>query len=169
MLSNLGLKAMGIEAFSFVQLWACFVNSKNLYRCFFCKHLGLQAHRFLKLLVSMILRFESHRYGRVLSSFMLIMFHSVSEGFDRLYSEVFPFIVHLSSPDFRLESKVEGLTLTSNPTKSNHVFAAWKPQNLATAKRLTSMRLKPQHLTKKTQIYNLKTPRALQNRKPSSL
>ena len=78
---------------------------------FFCKHLGLQAHRFLKLLICMILRFESHRYGRVLSSFMLIMFHSVSEGFDRLYSEVFPFIFHLSSPDFRLESKVEGFTL----------------------------------------------------------
>ena len=40
MLSNLGLKAMGIEAFSFVQVWACFISSKNLG--------GLQAHRFLK-------------------------------------------------------------------------------------------------------------------------
>ena len=55
---------------------------------------------------------------------MLIMFHSISDGFAWLYSEVFPLIVHLSSPDFRLESKVEGLTLTSNPTKSNHFFVA---------------------------------------------
>jgi len=102
------------------------------------------------------------------------MFHSVSEGFAWLYSEVFPsisFEVHLSSPDFRLGSKVEGLTLTSNPTKSNHAFVAWKPQNLATAKRLKSMRLKPQHLPQETKkhIYNPKAPRILQKRKPSSL
>ena len=46
MLSNLALKAMGIQALSFVQLRACFFSSKNLGVVFFEK-MGLQAHRFL--------------------------------------------------------------------------------------------------------------------------
>ena len=47
MLSNLGLKAMGIEAFSFVQLWACFYSLKECRHCFL-KKMGFQTHRFLK-------------------------------------------------------------------------------------------------------------------------
>ena len=59
--------------------------------------------------------------------------------------------------------------IKSNKIKSR--FCGLEAPNLAAAKHLTPMRLKPQPLTKETkkQIYNLKAPRTLQNRKPSSL
>ena len=148
MLSNLGEGHgyWGVFLYTIMGVFLCVsINSKNV-GVVFWKKLGLQTHRFLKAFVCRMLRFECHRNGGVLSSFMLIMFHSVSEGFAWLYSEVFPYISFISSIFSRFQVGIQS-RLFDSYIKSNKIKSRFC--GLETPKSCHS---------KTPKIYEIKTP-----------